>query len=103
MAEGTPDELKRAVAGDVITLGVQDPKIALQLLNDRSLVRDHDPLSPDGESLRVYVDDGEAALPAIIRVLDERGVPLQTISLSRPSLDDVFLRQTGRKLREEPA
>ncbi len=103
VAEGTPDELKRAVAGDVITLGVQDPKIALQLLNDRSLVRDHDPLSPDGESLRVYVDDGEAALPAIIRVLDERGVPLQTISLSRPSLDDVFLRQTGRKLREEPA
>ena len=103
VAEGTPDELKRAVAGDVITLGVQDPQIALQLLYDRSLVRDHDPLSPDSESLRVYVDDGEAALLAIIRVLDERGVPLQSISLSRPSLDDVFLRQTGRKLREEAA
>ena len=103
VADGTPDELKRAVAGDVITLGVQDPQIALRLLNDRSLVRDHDPLSPDSESLRVYVDDGEAALLAIIRVLDERGVPLQSISLSRPSLDDVFLRQTGRKLREEAA
>ncbi len=51
----------------------------------------------------MYVDDGEAALPAIIRVLDERGAPLETISLSRPSLDDVFLRQTGRKLREEAA
>jgi ABC-2 type transport system ATP-binding protein len=36
-------------------------------------------------------------------VLDDNGVALETISLSRPSLDDVFLRQTGRKLREEAA
>ena len=42
-------------------------------------------------------------MPQILRILDGAGLKLQTISLSRPSLDDVFLRQTGRALREEAA
>ena len=104
VSEGTPDELKRAVAGDVITLGVQgDPAVALSLLSSRAFLRDHDPVAPDSQSLRVYVDRGETAMPAIFRVLDQAGVVLETVSMSRPSLDDVFLRQTGRRLREEAA
>jgi len=42
-------------------------------------------------------------MPAILRVLDGAGLELQTIALTRPSLDDVFLRQTGRSLRETAA
>jgi ABC-2 type transport system ATP-binding protein len=104
VARGTPDELKRAVAGDVITLGIAgDRQLALNLLKGRSFVRDHDPLIPDSTSMRVYVDQGEAAMPAIFRILDQGGVTLKTISMSRPSLDDVFLRHTGRSLREEAA
>ena len=104
VAEGTPDELKRAIAGDVITLGVAgDPGAALNVLSSRSFIRDHDPLLPDGDSIRVYVDCGETAMPAIFRVLEQNGVVLKTVSMSRPSLDDVFLRQTGRSLREEAA
>jgi ABC-2 type transport system ATP-binding protein len=54
----------------------------------------------EGAVIRLYVDRGETAMPAILRVLDGAGIELQTISLTRPSLDDVFLRQTGRSLRE---
>ncbi len=104
VAQGTPAELKRAVAGDVVTLEVVgDRQVALKLLSARSFVRDHDPLLPDSASIRVYVDRGETAMPAIFRILDQGGVNLETIALSRPSLDDVFLRQTGRSLREEAA
>jgi ABC-2 type transport system ATP-binding protein len=39
-------------------------------------------------------------MPAILRALDSAGLELRTIALSRPSLDDVFLRQTGRSLRD---
>ena len=60
-------------------------------------------MAPASRSLRVYVDRGETAMPAIFRVLDQAGVVLETVSMSRPSLDDVFLRQTGRRLREEAA
>jgi ABC-2 type transport system ATP-binding protein len=104
VAGGTPEELKRAVAGDVVTLGVRgDRQVVLTLLRAQPFVRDHDPLAPDSTALRVYVDGGETALPAIVRLLDHAGVTLETISVSRPTLDDVFLRQTGRSLREEAA
>jgi len=49
------------------------------------------------------VDRGEVAMPAILRLLDRAGLQLTTVELHRPSLDDVFLRQTGRSLRETAA
>ena len=101
VAEGTPDELKRQVAGDVVTLGVGgDRQAALELLKAQPFVRE---ATLEEELVRLYVDRGETALPAILRVLDGAGLALLSISLTRPSLDDVFLRQTGRSLRETAA
>ena len=54
-------------------------------------------------TIRLYVDRGETAMPAVLRLLDGAGLELTTITLTRPSLDDVFLRQTGRSLREVAA
>ncbi len=101
VAEGTPDQLKRQIAGDIVTLGISgDPQVALDLLGGQPFVRETG--SEDG-ALRLYVDRGETAMPAILRLLDGAGLELRTISLTRPSLDDVFLRQTGRSLREQAA
>ena len=101
VAEGTPDELKRAVAGDLVTVGVSgDVEAALRLLQPQPFVRE---ASIAGGELRVYVDRGETAIPAILRLLDKAGLGLTTVALSRPSLDDVFLRSTGRSLRESDA
>jgi ABC-2 type transport system ATP-binding protein len=99
VAEGTPEELKRAVAGDVVTLSVDGERqqSALELLNAQDFVREAS--SEDG-MVRLYVDRGELAMPAIIRLLDSSGMKLRTMELHRPSLDDVFLRKTGRSLRE---
>jgi ABC-2 type transport system ATP-binding protein len=99
VAEGTPDELKRQIAGDAITVGITgDVQAALELLKGQPFVRE---ASVEGETVRLYVDRGETAMPALLRTLDAGGIELVTISLSRPSLDDVFLRQTGRSLREQ--
>ena len=101
VAEGTPEELKRAVAGDVVTLAVAgDQQWALDLLQDQPFVRE---ATLDEGSVLLYVDRGEVAMPAILRLLDGAGLTLMTIGLHRPSLDDVFLRQTGRSLRETAA
>lgn len=98
VAEGSPDDLKRAVAGDVVSVGVTgDPQTALQLMLSQPFVREG---SLEGGLIRLYVDRGETATPAILRVLDAAELGLTTMVLSRPSLDDVFLRQTGRSLRE---
>ena len=98
VAEGTPEQLKRDIAGDVISLGLAaDEGRALSLLESEPYVRK---AGIEGNGLRLYVDRGEAAMPAVLRLLDASGFDLQTISLSRPSLDDVFLQQTGHSLRE---
>ena len=54
----------------------------------------------DGETAFLYVSDGAKALPALFDLLKERHVELDTITLSEPSLDDVFLKKTGRSLRD---
>jgi ABC-2 type transport system ATP-binding protein len=101
VAEGTPEELKRAVAGDVVTLTVAgSPQAAMDSLKDQPYVRE---ASIEDGAVRLYVDRGEVAMPAILRQLDAAGLQLLTIGLHRPSLDDVFLRKTGRSLREVAA
>jgi ABC-2 type transport system ATP-binding protein len=101
VAEGTPDELKREISGDVITIGVDGAvEHVLEAVRAQPFVRE---ASADDELVRLYVDQGDVAVPNLIRVLDGAGLRAQSLTLARPSLDDVFLRQTGRSLREEPA
>jgi ABC-2 type transport system ATP-binding protein len=98
VAEGTPDALKREVAGDVVRVGVNgNTDKAAALLEGQPYVRG---LENGEDGLRLYVDTGATAIPQILRTLDGAGVELGSIELHRPSLDDVFLTQTGRSLRE---
>jgi ABC-2 type transport system ATP-binding protein len=102
VAEGAPRELKQQVAGDAIVISLgpdfRDGERALPVLRREPYIRE---LSADDGQVRLYVDDGGAALPQLIRVLDQSGVGVRSISMSEPTLDDVFLRQTGRSLRDE--
>ena len=99
VVEGTPEDLKRRISGDVITLSVGgSPGAAEGVLASQPGVRD---IAVSGRSLRLTVDRGEEALPSLLRVLDAAGITLESINLARPSLDDVFLTVTGRSLRED--
>jgi ABC-2 type transport system ATP-binding protein len=99
VAEGTPDEVKRRIGGDVVTLRVnRDLETAASTLKTRPDVREL--LVSDG-ALRITVERGEEAMPALLRALDEARITLQSVSLARPTLDDVFLTLTGRSLRDD--
>jgi ABC-2 type transport system ATP-binding protein len=101
VAEGSPDELKRQIAGDVLTVGVNGHgEQVVKLLEAQSYVREA--CLEDG-LVRLYVDRGEAAVPEVLRLLDKNGLAPTTMNLHRPSLDDVFLKKTGRSLRETAA
>ncbi len=100
VAEGTPRALKQQVAGDAIVLVTRDPDAAGRAaaeLAGQPGVRD---LTLEGPAVRLYVSDGAAALPGMLRLLDRADLPVRSLRLSEPSLDDVFLRQTGRSLRD---
>ncbi|MFL5646668.1 MAG: ATP-binding cassette domain-containing protein, partial [Chloroflexota bacterium] len=101
VAEGTADELKRQVAGDVVTVGVSGAtEHVLETVRRQPFVRE---ASAENGVVRLYVDRGETAVPQLLRVLDGAGLEASSIALHRPSLDDVFLLQTGRSLRDEAA
>jgi ABC-2 type transport system ATP-binding protein len=95
VASGTPAELKREISGDIVRVGLPAGAIsdAAQALHSYKL-------ETYAEGVRLFVDDGAVAIPQILRALDAAGVPLGTVELHRPSLDDVFLTKTGRSLRE---
>jgi ABC-2 type transport system ATP-binding protein len=96
VALGTPDELKSQVGGDIVSVTTGDDDAAARQLETQF------DLQPGrtAEGLRLEVDDGAAFVPRLVRELD---VPVTTVSVSRPSLDDVFLKLTGRAIREEDA
>ena len=101
VAEGTPRNLKRGISGDAISIVLDDnngnAKRAKEILDSSLEIRE---IQEDGAMLRVYVESGEEVLPDLIRKLEGGGCRVRNVSLSRPSLDDVFLQQTGRSLRE---
>jgi ABC-2 type transport system ATP-binding protein len=101
VAQGTPADLKRAIAGDVVTFTVAgEQQRAYDLVKDEDFVRE---ARLENGSVQLYVDRGELAMPAILRLLERASLQLTAVELHRPSLDDVFLRQTGRSLRESAA
>ena len=105
VAEGSPRELKRDIVGDAVVLRVGEEDGALARINAVLAAAPFVRSTTQGEDgeLHCYVDDGPAALPEILRRIDSAKIPLRAISLSEPTLDDVFLAKTGRSLRDSGA
>jgi ABC-2 type transport system ATP-binding protein len=93
-AVGTPDELKAMVGGDVVTITTVDNAAAAPQI---AVLAGVQPVVDNG-TLRVEVTDGAAFVPRLVR---ESGVEVTSVTFRRPSLDDVFLKLTGRAIREE--
>lgn len=107
MVTGTPDELKQSISGDVVTVSscATKEEECQEFLHRSESALSGEPFvirtqTMDGE-LAVYVDHGESAMPIIMRLLSNQGIEVKTISMARPSLDDVFLKYTGRTMRAE--
>jgi ABC-2 type transport system ATP-binding protein len=97
VAAGTPDSLKAELGSDVITVGLQPgehPAAREALLRLPGL--DH--VTDAREGLAVYVQDGTSAVADLVRSLVDVGIHPGTVALARPTLDDVFLAATGRRI-----
>lgn len=103
VAEGTPEQLKRQVWLDTIRITLSNPAQdanVVRVLEAQSVVQ---AVAEEQGALRISVDNGEAALPEIMRALDAQRVAISGITLSTATLDDVFLEKTGRSLRDTAA
>jgi len=96
IAEGSPEELKKMVGGDVIYIRTTDnPKARAEIEKEFALKAGE----KDGE-LYITVSQGESCIPALISSLSGMVV---SVRLERPTLNDVFLKLTGKEIRRESA
>jgi ABC-2 type transport system ATP-binding protein len=98
VAHGTPDELKSELAGDTIQIELTDPDEAARQVLER--VAEVGQVSRTGRMLHARAHDGGAAIPAVLAALEQHGVRPASVTLARPSLDDVYLRHAGRAFHE---
>jgi ABC-2 type transport system ATP-binding protein len=97
VAEGTPGRLKAQMGHDVVRLELNGADAAAT----EAAVRDLPGLErvvAEPDALALYVEDGAGSIAEIVRRLDRENIRVGAISVSRPSLDDVFLQATGRRL-----
>jgi ABC-2 type transport system ATP-binding protein len=100
VVEGTAEELKGRLQGEAVVVELADGALddAVAVVRALEEVRE---VSADGRLLRSRVADGARAVPAILAALDARGTAVESVTMHRPSLDDVYLHYTGRDFRAE--
>jgi ABC-2 type transport system ATP-binding protein len=95
VAQGTAEQLKSELRGDALVVELATAPGVLPRLDG---VRE---VTVDGRTLRARVDDGARAVPAVLAGLEAAGLVPASVTVSRPSLDDVYLRHTGRSFSVE--
>jgi ABC-2 type transport system ATP-binding protein len=103
VAEGTPEQLKAEMGHDVVSVSLEADDVAATeaaLTGLTGLER----VVTEPYGLALYVEDGPGSIAEIVRLLERERIRLGPISVARPSLDDVFLKATGRRLegQEQP-
>jgi ABC-2 type transport system ATP-binding protein len=100
VTSGTPDELKGELRGDAVQVELPadaDAARVRRVLEALPAVRD---VVIAGRDVSARSDDGAAAVPVVLAELQRAGVNAASVAVARPSLDDVYLRHTGRRYSE---
>ena len=97
----SPEVMKNALGNEVITFTIFNGKLMDQLiskLTEITLVKD---VTTNEEQITVFASKGTEVIPKIFQISTDLQIKINTISLTRPSLDDVFLSYTGHELRDD--
>jgi ABC-2 type transport system ATP-binding protein len=100
VAEGTPDELKGELHGDAIVVELEAQPLDGEIRRAVDKVPGLYDVDVDAHELRARADKGARTVPALLSALDAEGVKVAAVTVSRPSLDDVYLRYAGRAFSE---
>src|SRR6266545_2873132 len=101
VAAGEPEALKGELLGDSVVVELAGtPDGAVAALTALDGIRD---VQLDGRTLRTRTDDGARAVPVMLQALESRGLAVESVTVARPSLDDVYLQYTGRAFAEADA
>ncbi|RLI22249.1 ABC transporter ATP-binding protein [Candidatus Bathyarchaeota archaeon] len=95
---GSPDKLKSSLGGDIITLKTNENRDITRLIEKIDNVKEVRRIK---DEYRIKVKDGESTAPLIIEALRNEGIKVTRLSLTKPSLNEVYLEYTGRSMRDQ--
>ena len=99
IALDTPKNLKDGIGGDVLTIRSPDPKAIVAALAEPWITR----VEQHNDEVIVSLQNAEKHISTIVTLLTVRQVPIESIAIHKPTLEDVFLSFTGKTIREEEA
>lgn len=94
---GPPEELKHSLGGDIITLAIKDDSDITKLVEKIENVKE---VKKENGSYRIKAENGEITAPLIIEALREKGHVVTRLSLTEPTLNEVYLEYTGKSMRD---
>jgi len=96
-----PNELKNSIGRDIIYLECSDPRRFVEVLDGEQWIEN---ISLKNNLIMIGVKAGERRIPKLVELAYENGIEISSISMKKPTLEDVFIYFTGRKIRdiEEP-
>jgi ABC-2 type transport system ATP-binding protein len=100
VAEGSPAQLKASLQGEAVHVELEGANVNGNVEAALKGVPGLCEVLVEGRALHARVDDGARAVPAVLAALDAHAVPVATVTVARPSLDEVYLRYAGRSFSE---
>lgn len=99
---GSPKSLKSSLGNEVVTFEIDSADAKRDnLISDLKNISTVKDVSSDESKITVFTTNGDQLMPKIFQQANDLGMKIETISLTKPTLDDVFLSYTGRDLRED--
>jgi ABC-2 type transport system ATP-binding protein len=94
---GTPEDLKHSLGGDIITIGIKEDADVSALISKVENVKD---VKKENGAYRIKAEYGEVTAPFIIETLRKKGYTVSKLSLTEPTLNEVYLEYTGKSMRD---
>ncbi len=103
VASGTPESLKAELRGDAVHVELDTPAAGPQAVAVLARLDGLGQPTIDGATVSARADRAASAVPSVLAALDGAGIVVASVTVARPSLDDVYLRHTGRTYRADAA
>jgi ABC-2 type transport system ATP-binding protein len=101
ITRGTSEELKRSLGGEIITFTLETFSLKSEILQEIRKLEFVKDIFMENSNLSIVINNAEIALPYIMDFLKNRGVSIGKVSITKPTLDDVFLKYVGTRIEEK--
>jgi len=95
-ALGSPTELKKSVGGDIVTVNLTSAHPSITFPKEVGTI-----IHSDGKSIQILAENGETAIPLVSNFFRDQKITIDSISINKPNLDDVFMKYAKKRLHEE--